>query len=216
MRLAALALGAALLVGAQADDSPEALVQRTKSTNVTYAAYSWVYGRNQEGERNDSWAAELHSGDWHRAEGRTIRTLANCRTHQGWVYDIASSALSANDQVWIGACGIFTGNQIVAVDRLPGMDGGKYGRLDVVRVTDRSFVRFYAIDARAVIIRGNWTAANGSPAPCSQSEAIAILPNLPGGALFTTESLSRSAVPDRYKVAPSGPAPRSLSGKRCG
>ena len=215
MRLAALALGAALLVGAQADNSPEALLQFTKTTTATYADYSWVYRRDEEGERADNWAAVFHSGDWHRAEGEGYRTLSNCRTHKGWVFDLKTGTLSANDTVWIGACGISTSEQILSVDRLTPVKDPRYGLLRTLRVTDRNFARHYAIDKNGAIVRGNWAPANKSPAPCSQVEPLAILTRLPPGNWFTPESLRQSAVPARYKVAPRGPQPVGLSGRSC-
>lgn len=212
-----LILAAALLTGAQAaDDSGEAIVQRTKTMTGTYASYAWLYQRNEEGEQIDAWSAEFHNGDWHRAEGADIRTLANCRTHEGWVYTVKTGDLVEDDQVWIGACGIFTGNQITAIDRLPDADGGAWGTLRMVRVTDRQFVRTYAIDARDIIIRGNWVKANGSPSPCIQMEPIAILGKVPSGTWFAPDSLKRSAVVERYRTRPAAPAPLALSGKSCG
>lgn len=217
MRLAALALGAALLVGAapQADDSPEALLQRTKTTTVTYASYAWVYWRNQEGERTDNWVVEFHSGDWHRVEAPKYRTIANCRTHKGWAYNVETGALTASDKEWINACGISTDGQIVSVDLVGTGKDARYGPVRTLRVTDRLFVRYYMIDARGVIVRGNWTRTNKSPSPCSQSEPLAILPRLPAGNWFTPQSLKQSAVPASYKVAPKGSQPVGLSGRSC-
>jgi len=217
MRLAALVLGAALLIGADedADQRAWALLQRTKTTTATYASYGWLYQLDDEGNRTDTWALELHRGDWYRGEGIKIRTLVNCRTHAGWLYDIASDTLSRNDEIWIGACGIFSGGQITAVDLLAPVNDRRFGRLEVLRVTDQRNLRYYAIDRRGVIIRSAWAAANGSPAPCIQQEPIAILQKLPGDPLFVPEDLKRSLVPERYRSAPNTVRPLALSGRHC-
>lgn len=218
MRFAALVIGAALLIGADkdADQSARALLERTKTTTATYASYGWLYQRDDEGNRTDTWALELHRGELYRGEGIKVRTLVNCRTHVGWLYDIASDTLTRNDEIWVGACGIFSGGQIIAVDLLAPINDRRFGRLDVLRVTDRRNLRYYAIDRRGVIIRSAWAAANGSPAPCIQQEPIAILQKLPADTLFMPEALKHSLVPERYRAAPKAVPPLALSGRRCG
>lgn len=213
LRLSLALLPATLLIAATPDD-PETVITRTKTTTVTYAAYDWMIERDAEGAANDGWAAELHAGDWHRGENAVMRTLANCRTHEGWVHNVASGETWADDTLWLGACGISTAAQILSVDRLPGATG-KSGALDVIKVTDRQRVRYYQVDARGVIWRNNWTAANGSPAPCLQAEPIARLSVLPPGDIFTRASLTRSVVAERYRTAPKELPATGLSGKSC-
>lgn len=134
---------------------------------------------------------------------------------EAWIYDVPTDTLSRDNDFWIGACGIYTGNQITAVDRLSAIDDPRFGRLEVVRVKDRKFLRYYAVDRRGVIVRLAWAAANGSPSPCQQSEPVVITKTLPPGPLFTPDSLRRSAVPARYRVAPKELQPLALSGQPC-
>jgi hypothetical protein len=213
-RLPLAMLGAVLLIGAAGEDDPEAVLLRTKETTATYAAYAWHVERDDEGAALDSAIAEFHSGDWHRVDGPKYRLLANCKTHVGYVYDVATGETGANDRVYLGACGIATDEQILSVDRLP-FAVGKYGTLDVIRVTSRTLIRYYAIDQRGVIIRSQWTAANGSPAPCTQTEPIAILAKLPPGEIFSKASLARSVIAERYRKPPRDLPASGLSGKNC-
>lgn len=206
--------GIGIVCGAAADDDPESVVTRTKTTTATYASYDWMIERDAEGAANDGWAAEFNAGDWHRVESASRRFLANCRTHVGYIYDVASDETVSDDTVWVGACGIYTGTQILSVDRLPGVTT-KAGAIDVIRITDRQRIRYYQVDARGVILRSNWTAANGSPAPCLQGEPIARLNTLPPGDIFSRASLARSVVAERYRKQPRTLPATGLSGKSC-
>ncbi len=221
MKLAALASlaigGAALLVGAapQGEDDGWSVVQRTKTTKATYSAYQWNIVRDDEGNPADLWAAEFHSGDMHRLEAEMVRVVANCRTHEGYVLDVKTGETRDSDTAWLMACGIDTSDQITAVDRLPSIPG-KNGPLDVIRIKGGEFVRYYAIDRNGVIVRSNRVAPNGSPSPCSQNQAIAILPTLPARDMFTRASLARSFVAERYRQPPKGPPLPGLAGTHCG
>ncbi|MES2097955.1 MAG: hypothetical protein V4459_14475 [Pseudomonadota bacterium] len=214
LRLPLASLAATFIVGATGDDDPESVITRTKTTTATYASYDWMIERDEEGAANDGWAAEFNAGDWHRVENASRRVLANCRSHIGYIYDVASGETASDDTVWVGACGIYTGTQILSVDRLPGVTT-KTGMVDVIRITDRQRVRYYQVDARGVILRSNWTAANGSPAPCLQGEPIARLNALPPGEIFSRASLARSVVAERYRKPPKTLPPIGLSGKSC-
>lgn len=213
-RLTALLFGAVLLVGAQVEDSPEAVLMRTKTTQATYTAYEWNAARDEEGNPSGEWAAEFHSGDWHRLEVPRVRIVANCRTHEGYSYDVKSNTSRASDTAWLGACGIDTAGQIIAVDRMPSIQG-KNGRLDVIRIKGTPWLRYYAVDRNGVIVQSNRVAPNGSPAPCLQNRAVAILSSLPTKDMFSRASLARSFVPDRYRQPPKGPPPPGLAGTRC-
>jgi len=218
MRLAALALGAALLVGAapQADDdSGWSIIQRTKQTKATYSSYQWAVMRGDEGETLDSWTAEFHSGDWHRMEIPQGRIVANCKTHEGWFYDVDTGRTEPSDEIWLTACGIDTSEPIIATDRLAPI-AGKDGPLDLVRIKTAVWIRYYAVDRNGVIVRMNRVAANGSPAPCVQNRAIAILNSVPSPDMFSRASLTMSFVPERYRQPPTGPTPPGLMGARCG
>lgn len=216
MRLAALALGAALLVGAQASDEDGwPVIQRTKTTTATYTAYEWNVLRDNEGNVADSWAAEFHSGDWHRLEFARVRIVANCRTHEGFVFRTDTGSVQGNGTIWLTACGIDTSVQIIATDRLPSIPS-KNGPLDVIRIKTPQWVRYYAVDRKGVIVRSSRNAANGSASPCGQNRAVAILSGLPAKDMFSRASLTRSFVPERYRTAPKGPPPPGLAGTRCG
>ncbi len=215
MRAMALLAAAVLLTGAQGEDPAWSVVQRTKATKATYAAYQWNTIRDDEGNPSGEWAAEFHSGDMHRLEIAEVRIVANCRTHQGWLYDVKAGETQDSDTVWLTACGIDTTDQITAVDLLPQL-GGKGGPFDVVKITGGPWIRYYAVDRNGVIVRSNRVAANGSPSPCLQNRALAILPALPARDMFTRASLARSFVPERYRQAPKDPPPPGLAGTHCG
>ncbi len=215
MRGLALIAAAGLLVGAQGEDDGWPVVQRTKTTRATYTAYEWNVVRDDEGNPQDGWAAEFHSGDLHRLEIAGARIVANCRTHEGHIYDVKAGETQDSDTIWLTACGIDTTDQIVAVDRLAPI-ADKSGPLDVIRIKGGAWVRFYAIDRNGVIVRSNRIAANGSPSPCVQNRAVAILPTLPARDLFTRASLAKSFVPERYRQPPATPPLPGLGGAHCG
>ena len=136
-------------------------IERTKTTRATYAAYAWGVSRSETGEHGDGWSAEIHSGDWHRMEASHTRVIANCRTHVGWVYDVASGKISDSPNAWLGACGVYSPPDIRAVESIESV-ASPWGRLDLLKVSDPRFTRFYAISEEGVIVRSNWIAANAA------------------------------------------------------
>lgn len=204
-----------LTLVAAANDGADAVVGRTRTTSATYATYSRVFALTDDGDADNGWAAEFHSGDWHRNESAKFRVIANCRTHVGYAFDVESQQLQKAPDIYKGACGIVDAPDVIATDRLAPVTG-KYGRLDVVRITDTRFTRFYAIDAHGVIVRSIWSAKNGSPAPCFQIEPNAIMNVLPAGNIFSVASLKDSVVPTRYRVMRQRIPDVGLSGKSCG
>ena len=191
------------------------VIERTKTTTATYASYAWGVSRSETGEPDDGWSAEIHSGDWHRMEASHTRVIANCRTHVGWVYDVASGTISDSSNAWLGACGIYSPPDIRAVELIDSI-ASTWGKLDLLKVSDPRFTRFYAVSVEGAIVRSNWIAADGAPLPCIQIEPIAILSSLPTGEIFTRSSLTSSVVADKYKVGPSREGVAGLSGTRCG
>ena len=190
-------------------------IERTKTTTATYAAYAWGVSRSATGESDDGWSAEIHSGDWHRMEASHTRVIANCRTHVGGVYDVASGKISDSPNAWLGACGIYSLPDIRSVELIDSI-ASLWGKLDLLKVSDPRFTRFYAISAEGIIVRSNWISADRAPLPCIQLEPIAILSSVPTGEIFTRSSLTASVVADQYKVGPSREDVVGLSGKRCG
>lgn len=221
-RLAALALvmgaafSSATAAPQAADESAEALIQRTKAPSATYSLYQWAVQRGEEGQVMDAWFAEFNSGDWHRVERPMGRAIANCRTHMGYIYIVETGEIRANDQVWITACGVSTFDQILSADRLPAITMPGYGKLDMLKVGEARTNRLYAIDRNGILIRAQWTATNGSPSPCMQIEPIAMQPKLPAKDMFTPESLKRSFMPEKYMTRPKDFPAAGLAGHGCG
>ena len=204
-----------LLCGAVGDDA-RAVLDRTKTTTATFASYDWMTARDDKGLGSDMWVAEFHSGDWYRGESAVLRVVVNCRTHEGYSFNVLSGDLRRDDTLYVGDCGISTDGSIESVERLPMATDSAFGRLDVIKVTDATRVRYYQVDKRGVIMRSNWTARDGSAYPCVQAEPIARLAKLPAGDIFTKASLATSAVAPAYR-RPRSPFPsKALSGKSCG
>ena len=213
-RAAFLAVVVALSIGA-ADDDARAVLDRTKTTTATFASYDWMTGRDEKGLGSGMWVAEFHSGDWYRGESAVVRVIVNCRTHEGYSFNVASGELRRDDTLYAGDCGIATGGSIESVERLPTIAKSAFGTLDVIKVTDASRVRYYQVDKRGVIIRSNWTARDGSAYPCVQAEPIARLTTLPAGEIFTKASLATSVVAAQFRRPPSAFPAQALSGKPC-
>lgn len=218
MRRSFLLLTAILLVGAAPqgdDDSGWSIIQRTKTTNATFSSYQWATIRDEQGKNLDGWTADFRSGDWERLEVAQVRVVANCRTHEGYYYDVASGETKTSDDIWLTACGIDTSEPIIATDRLPSIQGSD-GPLDLVRIKTAVWIRYYAIDRNGVIVRMSRVAANGASMPCVQNNAVAILKTLPSKDMFSRESLTQSFTPERYRQPPKGPTPPGLMAGRCG
>lgn len=198
-----------------ADGDGRAVLDRTKSTTATYASYDWMVGRDDQGRGEDMWVAEFHSGEWYRGESSILRVVVNCRTHEGYSLNVPSGELRRDDTLYMGDCGISTSGSIESVARLPSVATSPFGRLDVIKVTDATRIRYYQVDKRGVIMRSNWTPRDGTAYPCIQAEPIARLTTLPPGGIFSKASLAASVVSSQYRHPPPAFPAKALSGKAC-
>ena len=210
MRFAIVAI--ALTCGAT-DDGARAVLSRTKNTNATYASYQWMVQRDENGGDHDGWAAEFHRGDWHRIENQWRRAVANCRTHKGFILEVATGEIQRLDAS--NVCGVDDTVPITSVVRLPSIPASGYGALDVIRVIDEHRVRSYQVDRRGALVWVNWSPRDGLLYPCLTQESAAILTTLRADDIFTRKSLAVAATPSRYQQRPMHFAVNGLPGIRC-
>jgi hypothetical protein len=178
----------------------KAVVERSKTTRQTYAAYSW----NKvavEGDPVEEWGAEFQSDGMHRVETPRDRVVANCEAMTGFALSLVTGKTVKGPSVARAACGIntnktFTGAEWQGIVRTP------FGEADRVRLVDRRDVRTYDVTPAGVIVRTTYAANKPGEPVFLNSEAVALLSALPAEDIFTEASLARSYVPDRFKTAP--------------
>lgn len=203
----AAALVATLLTGCdQAAPSVEltgkvkAAVDRSKTTQATYAAYYWTE-LSHDGQPTQEWAAEFHAGDKHRVETPRDRVIADCRAQTGSALSLVTGKTVEGPSVARVACGINTNKAFTAVE-WKGVVRTPYGEADRVVLTDKDNIRTYDISPAGVIVRTTFT-KNSPEAPVElSSEAVGVLSELPSLDIFDQASLARSYVPDHFKTIP--------------
>jgi hypothetical protein len=204
---------ASMLAAGPGDPNALAILSRSRDTQATYALYVWNRIHRMGEPVNEEWAAEFHRGYQHRVETPKYRIIADCATNLGYVYDVDKGSLQESSDAGAVACGVSIANEIVSVEAR-GSTPSAYGQLDVIRVVDSKDERFYAVDARGILVRTSVFPASGSSGYCVQAEPIAVSDQLPAGEWFTPESLKHSAVPTNYRKAIPIEGP-SVSGQPC-
>lgn len=200
-------LAVAMLGTACAQPAPEvrlsgqvkAVVDRTKTTQETYAQYSW----NEivaDGRTIQEWAAEFHSGDKHRVETPRDRVIADCRAQTGIALSLVTGKTVEGPMVARSACGINTNKAFTSAE-WQGLVRTRFGPADRVRLADKDVVRTYDISPTGVILRTTYVDGADRRLVLS-SEAVGVLPQLPASDIFDKASLARSYVPERFKTAP--------------
>lgn len=199
---AALAQAPAPPAGADAPDTGAralAVLERTKTTRVTYAMYGWAWVQNADGSLRDEWSAEFNSGARHRVETPGARLVADCDAQTGTGINLATGERFEGRHIAQIACGIATAQAIREVNWL-GAETGRFGQVDRLRILDDEVERFYVVDRDGILVGAEiYASAENS---CLQAEAVAVERSLPEGDLFSVESLSRSVVPERYRRVP--------------
>jgi hypothetical protein len=213
-KLAGLSI-ALLSCSGNIDPVANTVVERTRQTQSTYAVYLWGSALDKDGNTEEHWSAEFHSGDWHRMDSPKIRVIANCRTHVGYFHDVATGQTTDAPNAYRGSCGIYDAPDVSEIIKLDSISSDNR-QLDQIKITDAKFIRQYAIDSDGVIVGSDWTAKDGSAAPCVKTRAIAVIPILPEKDIFSEVSLARSVVPVQYQSMPKKLAKLHLSGRRCG
>lgn len=199
---AALAQAPAPPTGTAAPDSSAralAVLERTKTTRVTYAMYGWAWVQNGDGSLRDEWSAEFNSGSRHRVETPAARLVADCDAQTGTGVILATGERVEGRHVAQIACGIATAQAIREVSWL-GTGTGRFGEVDRLRIVDDEVERIYTVDRDGILVGAEIYAPDGDS--CLQAEAVAVERSLPEGDLFSVESLDRSVVPERYRRAP--------------
>jgi hypothetical protein len=177
------------------------VVERSKTTQATYAAYTWNRVTNEGKPPREFWSAEFNAGNLHRVESPDFRFVADCRARTGTALFLASGETITGAKVAAVDCGISTSELILASEWL-GTVQTSFGRADRVRLTVGETVRTYDVGQDGVLLRE----VIASKAPRGQVEveatAFAVLPTLPDANMFDAASIQRSYVPDQYKSPP--------------
>ncbi len=176
----------------------KAVVDRSKTTTATYATYSWNK-IVRDGHPVEEWAAEFHTGDFHRVETPRDRLVADCAAQTGIAREVATGKLFRGPGVARAACGINT-NKPFLESEWQGLVQTPFGAADRLRLVDSDDVRTYDISPQGVILASTYAKKTGGSS--LDARAVAVLPTLPDPEMFNEASLDRSYVPDRFKVAP--------------
>ena len=180
---------------------PRAVVERTRTTESTYALYAWNWVRDPDGSRRREWSAEFHSGTRHRVETPAVRIVADCAAHTGTALDVTSGESIEGPSVAAAACGISAHAPVRSLEWL-GRRDSRFGPVDLLRLVDPENERTYAVSAEGILVAAEIFASDPQAAHCVQNEAVAVERTLPEGDFFSVESLARSVVADRYREPP--------------
>ena len=205
----------ALLAGSAADDGAQSVLDRSRTTTETYAAYDWMVERDLEGANGDAWTAEYHRGHWHRVENPWRRVISNCETGETYSYEVSSGLIEQWTDRTNAVCGISDRTGIKSVVRLPGLTDPVFGPLDVISVSDARLTRVYQVNPKGALIRIDWAATDGSRYPCFIQHPVAYSAELPAEDIFSQASLSQTVTPENYREAPKSVPPNGPSGNQC-
>lgn len=199
----ALAGCAAAATDAPGESSAKAMevLERTRTTDATYALYVWNRIAIPGQEPVEEWSAEFHSGDLHRVETPRDRVVADCGAGTGTALSLATGEVTEGPQIAGAACGInanaaITGAQWVGPVQTP------LGSAERVRILDREHVRDYDVAANGALLRTAYSENRPGGRLLLTATAVGLEPALPEAAMFDRKSLERSFVPDRYKAPP--------------
>lgn len=176
------------------------VVDRTKTTQATYAVYNW----NEESRSGTpvlEWGAEFHSGDKHRVETPRDRVIADCKAQTGAALSLTTGKTVEGPFVARAACGINTNKAFLAI-AWQGQVKTPFGTADHVRLVDKDDIRTYDVTQAGVIVRSTYAQNSPEGRLGLSSEAVSVLSELPATDMFDKASLVRSYVPDRFKTAP--------------
>jgi hypothetical protein len=200
----AAALLSALAGAAQAyavDAQAQAVIDRSKAARQTYALYEWTRISRPGEQPVEQWSAEFNHGGRHRVEIPQIRVIADCDTGAGVVFTVPLQRREPSPDTAKVACGISTEAELLAGKWLGEVDT-PFGVADRIQLTDAQLVRTYDVIKSGVIVHTEFHARGPGEPEVLSSRAVAVLPELPAGDLFSDASLDRSFVPEAYKTAP--------------
>ncbi|HXI87226.1 MAG TPA: hypothetical protein VNH64_07195 [Parvularculaceae bacterium] len=192
---------------AQDDPTKKAwnIINRSKTATSTYAVYYWNKISVPGQPERENWSAEFNSENLHRVETSEERVIADCRNMTGTALNANTGKTFSGPKIANVACGINTNDLILRTESL-GKISTRFGVVDRVKVTDKSYIRTYDIAANGAILWTKFEENGTDHRVVIITETIALLPSLPlKESVFDAQSLKFSAVPDQYKAKPTLP-----------
>ncbi|WP_260580951.1 hypothetical protein [Sphingopyxis sp. PET50] len=200
MKLVGVWLAAVLLFGcgaSAADSSAEAVIARTKAPTTDYSLFVWTVINPDQSDIVDGWTAEFHSGSRHRVETPWNRVVADCAAMTGRHLHLPTGEVRTGREVANSACGIDT--NMVAGMKYVGKAESGYGQLDIVSLNSDAD-RTYWVDRDGILVRTEFTRPGQPEAWVLRNWAVHVDRTTPDSAMFADDSLSRSYVPEKYRV----------------
>ena len=196
-----LSLAAAGLSQPASDNQAKAMsvVERTKTTDATYAVYTRDFVSIAGKEPYEAWGAEFHSGDQHRVDNMVARVVANCRNRTGVMVILATGERTEGAKVANAACGINSNFPLQGAAWIGEIET-PFGKAERIRMTDEHNIRTYDILSNGALLRAVYAENTPSQHIQVRQETLAVSNRLPDGDIFSAESLSNSVVADRYKL----------------
>lgn len=181
-------------------DRVSKIVERSKITPTIYSLYGWNVITIPGQEPVEEWSAEFNSGPMHRVETPRDRVIANCQALTGTALSLTTGQLISGPSVAKSACGIDTGKAILSSNVISKVSS-RFGSADRIQLTDSDYVRTYDISDDGIIIRCVYALNDPAKTVVLKLEAQQVDRASINADIFSEQSLSKSAVPEKYKVA---------------
>ena len=205
--------GLAILAGcsmAQLPQNPanaqkvDAVIERSKSTRVTYSIYNWNIVNSPDGAAREEWSAEFNMANQHRVETPRDRIVADCQAQVGSWFNLESGATETGAGQAMAACGINTNRPFLTKDWL-GPVTTPFGPADRVRVSDHDLVGTYDVNSDGVILRTVFETNDTKRSRVLLDVAVSYSADVPDTKMFDKSSLEKSYVPEAWTRAPAVP-----------
>lgn len=181
------------------DPAAMSVVERTRTTDGTYSVFSWnVITHPGPEAAAEEWSAEFHSGSLHRVETPRDRLVADCERMTGTHLHVSTGEVVERPEIARAACGVQANSRILSAEFV-GQEDSPFGLIDRIELNDPQNVRTYAVAANGAIVGSTIELKDGTV--LLASKAVEMLEAAPQN-IFTVESLSRSAVPQKFRTAP--------------
>lgn len=169
-----------------------AVIDRSRNPTTDYTSFhvDRVVGDN---ESSTSTTAEYHRGRLHRIESPALRMLMNCETGATVTYEVRAERFGRPSRL-SGLCGIPDVEPVISSRVLPA-ETGRFGRVDVVELTGRDFVRRYAVTQDGILTSSNFTQRRAAVRPRVEIVRARIRRGPPDPAMFNEASLTRAFAP---------------------
>jgi hypothetical protein len=185
-------------------DDPQkaiAILNRTKTTQATYALYSWNQITPPGKPSFEEWSAEFNDGPLHRVETPRDRVIANCIERSGSYYSVTTGKTFSGPAVAGSACGINTDKPIISI-RYIGRVVDSSGAADRVEVVDADNIRTYDVTSDGILVRTVYALNSSTKSVVLDVETAAVIRALPQQNMFDPASLSVSVIPGEYQNKP--------------